>query len=355
MTLGDADNHETPTPSTDVAAPTAAAPGGKGFFNKLRNAGKRPPPLPSSTRGRIQALVVETFNECKADDVPHLGATLAYYAIFSLAPVLVIAVAIAGLAYGREAATGQLQTQLESMMGDDGANVVGEAIVRSSQPGAGAIAATVGFVTLIIGASGAFIELQRALNRVWGGEPPKRAGWISFLRRRLLSFALVLLIGLVLFGSATATTAITAIGTWAQNGGITADFPLQTVNVLISFVGMSSLFAMIFKILPDVKIAWGDVWIGALFTGVFFQIGQLLIAQYIGRSPIASTFGAAGSLIVLLIWINYSAQILLIGAEFTQVWARTWGSKRFEAGGALCETGGLSQRQLARKARLERD
>jgi membrane protein len=310
-------------------------------------------PQPVHTGARLWRLITETVRESRADNIQRLGASLAYYTVFSMAPILVIAVAVAGLVFGTEAATGQVQTELQSLMGHEGAQAIGTAIARSDQPAAGTLATIIGFVTLLAGASGAFLELQTALNRVWGCEPPAEKSWVAFLRRRFVSFGLVLVIGFLLVVSTLATAAIAAFGTWAQGRLAFPPVAMEAANFGTSFVVITALFAMIYKVLPDVKVDWGDVWVGALFTSFLFAVGKMLIGVYLGHSTIASTFGAAGSLVVVLVWVYYSAQLLLVGAEFTQVWARVWGSKRFEPGGAMCKAGGLSAKQQSRRAHLE--
>lgn len=303
---------------------------------KVHHAGQKT----SGALALVVRLVRETAREYSEDDVPHLGSSLAYYTVFSMAPVLVIAVAIAGFVFGPEAATGQLQTQLTGLMGDAGAQVVGDAIAKSSQLGAGIAATIIGVGTLLLGASGAFLELQTALNRVWGCKAVPHAGWANYLRRRFVSFGMVLVIGFLLVVSTVLTAAITGLSEWAGGRLEIPAFALQSLNFGTSFLITTVLFALIYKVLPDAKVAWGDVWIGATLTSVMFAIGKLGIGLYLGHSTIASTFGAAASLVVLLVWVYYSSQMLLIGAEFTQVWSRTRGSRSREPGGDRCVTVG---------------
>ncbi len=282
--------------------------------------------------GTVVTLVKETVQEYQADEVPRMGASLAYYTVFSMAPVLVIAVGVAGLVFGREAASGQLQSELTGMMGEDAASVVSEAIGNAGKFDGGTVATVVGVVTLILGASGAFIEMQNALNRVWDAEDKaKKAGWMGFLRHRLVSFGMVLIIGFLLAVSTLLTVAISGFSKWASTGFEIPAWILEAANFGVSYLFIGALFAFMYKMLPDAKIQWRDVWVGASITGLLFVVGKSLIGLYIGKSSVGSTFGAAGSLVVVLVWVYYSSQILLFGAEFTQVWSRIHGSRSGQA------------------------
>lgn len=286
----------------------------------------------NKTLGTVVTLAKETVQEYSADEVPRLGASLAYYTVFSMAPVLVICVGVAGLIFGREAASGQLETELQGMMGEDAASVVSEAIANAGSFEGGTMATIIGVVTLIVGASGAFIEMQNALNRVWGVEDQaKKAGWMGFLRHRLVSFGMVLIMGFLLAVSTLLTVAISGFSKWASGGFQIPPFVIEIANFGVSWLIIAALFGFMYKMLPDAKIQWKDVWVGASITAVLFVIGKSLIGLYIGKSSVGSTFGAAGSLVAVLVWVYYSSQIMLFGAEFTQVWSRLHGSRAGQA------------------------
>jgi membrane protein len=260
-----------------------------------------------------------------------LAAALAYYTTFSLAPLLILIIAIAGLIGGREAAQNQTMAQVQDLLGPQGAQFVQSMIENASRPATGISATLIGIVTLIFGALGVFSALQNSLNTIWHVKPkPARGLWDGikrFILDRLLSFAMVLGIGFLLLASLVISAALSAVGGYIGNTWPLADLWLQVINFLISFLVIMALFAMIFKFLPEVKIAWKDVWLGAAVTSALFSLGKFLIGFYLGRSSVGNTFGGAGSLAILLIWIYYSAQILFFGAEFTQVYANHYGSK----------------------------
>ncbi len=285
----------------------------------------------------VWTVVKGTFNEWIDDDVPTHAASLAYYTIFSIAPTLIIAVAVAGSIFGAEAARGEIQQQIQGLVGESGAKVIEDMMASAAKPGSGVIASILGVLILIFGATGVFAALQTALNHIWGVAPTKTNGVISFLRTRLLSFGMVLGVGFLLLTSLVVSAGLSALGNWLNSGEFVRVW--QTANLAVSFGVVTVLFAMIYKILPDVRIAWRDVWLGAAVTAVLFTIGKFLIGLYIGKSSVASSYGAAGSFAVLLVWVYYSAMVLFIGAEFTQVYATTFGSLR---GG---KTGGAEPEQ----------
>lgn len=277
------------------------------------------------------SLLKETFREWREDGAARLAAALAYYMIFSLAPLLVLIIAIAGLVGGREAAQTQTMAQVEDLLGSDGREFVQGMIESASKPSTGLLAALVGAVTLLFGALGVFGELQNSLNTIWEVKPKPAKGFLDGIKRfvvdRLLSFTMVLGIGFLLLSSLVISAALSALGEYIGARWPLADIWLELINFVISFVVITLLFGMIFKFLPEVNIAWKDVWLGAAFTSVLFTLGKFLIGLYLGRSEVGNTFGAAGSLAILLIWIYYSAQILFLGAEFTQVYSNRYGSK----------------------------
>ncbi len=275
----------------------------------------------------VISLLKQTFTEWQEDKAPTLAAALAYYTVFSLAPLLIIVIAIAGLVFGADAAQGQIVAQLQSLIGKDGAQTVQDLIVKASEPKSGMIATIVGIATLLWGASNVFTNLKEALNTIWNVSPPPGRGIWGFLQDRVLSFAMILGIGFLLLVSLVLSAVLAAVSYWL-NGLLQLPVGIwQIVDFAISFGVVTLLFALIYKLLPDVDLAWNDVWIGAAITSMLFTIGKSLIGVYLGGSGIASTYGAAGSFVIILLWINYSAQILFLGAEFTQVWANRYGSR----------------------------
>ena len=261
------------------------------------------------------------------DLAPSMGAAISYYTIFSLAPLLVIVIAIAGAIFGREAVQGEIVVQLQSLIGRDGALAVQGLIKSASEPSKGIAAGAISIVVLLIGATTVFAELQSALDRIWHvPERAKPTGLWAILRARVLSFGLILGLAFLLMVSLSVSSAVAAFGTWTSGMVPGWGRVLQVFNILLS-VGISTvLFAMIYKFMPTVKIVWRDVWIGALVTSVLFEIGKAGIALYIGKSGVNESFAAAGSLVVLLAWVYYAAQIFLLGAEFTKVYANEHGS-----------------------------
>ena len=263
------------------------------------------------------------------DYAPSMGAALSYYTMFSLAPMLLIVVSVAGLAFGDEAVRGEMFGQLQGLMGTDAAEAVEGLLANVSTPSEGIIGTAIGVVVLLIGATTVFGELQSALDRIW--RAPKRElyeGWWKLIRARLLSFGMVLGIAFLLMVSLVLSAAIAALGKWWSGAFGSWELLAQVVNVLVGFAITTGAFAMIYKLMPRVKIRWHDVWLGAAVTAFLFTVGRFLIGLYIGKSGVASGFGAAGSLIIVFVWVYYSAQIFLLGAEFTWVYARTCGSMK---------------------------
>ena len=267
------------------------------------------------------------------DNAPRLGAALAYYTAFSLAPLLVIVIAIVGLVYGREAVTGQLAGQIESLVGEDGAKAVQSMVASASQPTSGAVATILGVVMLLVGALGLFGQLQDAVNTVWKVQPKPGRGILGFFRDRLLSLSMVLGSAFLLLVSLVVSAGLAAMG--SLFGEWNAMGVGQVLNFAVNFVVITLLFAMIYRFLPDAKIAWRDVWFGAVFTTLLFILGKFLIGMYLGKTGTASAYGAAGSLAALLIWLYYSAQIFLFGAELTKVHADRSGARTLPKNNAL--------------------
>jgi len=283
------------------------------------------------------ALLKETFAAWSEDKVPRLGAALAYYTTFSLAPLLLIVVGVAALVFGEEAAQGRIVEQISGLVGEKGAEAI-QAMLQSAseETSSGVVAAIVGVVALLFGASGVFGELQDALNTIWGVKPKPGRAILGAIKDRFFSFAMVLAIAFLLLVSLVVTAALAAVGKFGS--GLIPEAFLQALNLAVSLGVVTLLFAMIFKILPDVRIAWRDVWIGAFATAVLFTVGKSLIGLYLGKSAVGSAFGAAGSLVIVLVWIYYSAQILFLGAEITQVHARHYGTGVVPAADAVLVT-----------------
>jgi membrane protein len=278
----------------------------------------------------IVSILKRTVTEFINDECPRMAAALSYYTVFSLPSLIILILLIAGAIWDPQDIRGALATQIDQLMGPATAEQLRGLIDQAEEPGAGrGLAAVLGIAAVLFGATGAFVELQAALNRAWGVEPaPESGGVKNFIVKRLFSFGMVLTIAFLLLVSLLLSAILTAFG-----GTIGALLPGEASEVLllalqygISFVVVTLLFASIFKVLPDARIAWTDVWVGAIATTVLFLIGKFLIGLYLGQSNPGEAYGAAGSLAILLVWIYYSAMILFIGAEFTQVWADERGS-----------------------------
>ncbi len=281
---------------------------------------------------KLVPLFKQAGSEWLEDNAPSRAASLSYYTVFSIAPVLIIAVAIAGAVFGQQAVRGQLAAELQGLLGSGSASAIEEMMASASKVRTGVLASAVGVVLLALGACGAFVELQGTLNAMWGVDKKSAGGVLGFLRARLLSFAMVGVIAFLLLVSLVVSAGLAAVGHFAQDSLPAGEALYHALNFVVSFAVVTFLFAAIFKILPDAKIAWRDVWLGAALTSLLFTIGKLLIGLYLGKSSTASSFGAAGSFAVLLVWIYYSAMIVFFGAEFTQVHARSRGT--LEAGDA---------------------
>ena len=270
-------------------------------------------------------LFKETFTEFGEDKAPRLGAALAYYTIFSIGPLLLIAVAMAGIFYGQEAAQGRISAELSKVLGPQMAEATEKMVQAAAKPKSGMLATIVGVLTLMLGASGVFGQLKDALNTIWNVEKKKTAGFMGFIKERFLSMAMVLGVGFLLLVTLVVDAGIAAVGDrLAQFVG--GEAVMQAIQLVISFVVVTVLFAAMFRILPDLKIAWHDVWFGAIFTSLLFVVGKFGLGLYLGKAAVGSAYGAAGSLVILLVWVYWSAQILFLGAEFTQVYARRYGS-----------------------------
>jgi membrane protein len=266
-----------------------------------------------------------------SSDVPRFGAALSYYTLFAIAPMFIIALAVAGFCFGEEAARRELFGQLGGLVGRDGAEALQGLIAAANRPKAGMVATVAAVAALLVGATGAFVELQSALNRLWNVETPVGHGIWRFVKSRLLSFAMVVGIGFLLMVSLIVSALLAALGGWMQRTLPGGSAVWQVLNFLVSLGIVTVLFALIFKVLPEARIAWGDVWVGALFTALLFNLGKFLLGFYLGRATVASAYGSAGSLVVILIWVYYSAQILFFGAKYTQIYSERSGSRSASA------------------------
>ena len=272
-----------------------------------------------------------TYQGWKEDNASRLSAALAYYTIFSLAPMLIIIIAITGLLWQADVVRTQILNQIHDLLGPEGADFIANLITNTGGPAEGIVALIVGIITLLFGALGVFNELHNSLNIIWDVKEEKPEGFFQAVKKlildRFLSFTMILGIGFLLLVSLMVTAGLSAAQETISNAFPLSGLMLQIVNLVISIGAITILFALMFKFLSDADIAWRDVWVGAFVTALLFSIGKTAIGIYLGNSAVASVFGAAGSLVVLLLWIYYSAQILFFGAEFTQVYANKYGSK----------------------------
>ena len=258
------------------------------------------------------------------DNVPRLGASLAYYTLFALSPTLIIAISVAGLVFGPEAVRGEVVGQIQGLVGRQGAEAVQAMIEGASKQSSSVLATVIGSVTAFLGATGAFIELQTALNAIWRVKPRPGTGVKEFLLQRLVSFGLVVGVGFILLVSLLINAALSGLSSYLGHILPTLTTVWEAANVLVSLGVVTLLFAMVYKVLPDVRLRWRDVWAGALVTAGFFTVGKQVIGLYLGTSSVASSYGAAGSVVVLLIWVYYSSQIVLLGAEFTRFYVERY-------------------------------
>ena len=270
-------------------------------------------------------LFKQTFAEWSDDKAPRLGAALAYYTVFSIAPLLLIAILIAGLVFDN--AEAQITAQVQGLIGDQGADAIKSMIEAANKPMQSAVATVLALGTLLFGAAGVFIQLKDALNTIWEVPQKKGGGVWAFLRKYFLSFTMVLGVGFLLLVTLIIEAGLAIVGEMLKSRFDGMDVILQTVGIVFSFFVVTFVFAMLFKFLPDVKVSWKDVWIGALLTAGLFVTGKVGLGLYLGKAGAASAYGAAGSLALVLLWVYYSAQILFFGAEFTQVYSQHHGSR----------------------------
>ena len=274
---------------------------------------------------RLMKAAIEGW---QSDFASSMGAALAYYTVFSIAPLLVIVIAIAALAFGHSTAQQEIMSQARDLFGAEGAGALETMLENARKPGQGIVASALSLVALVFGAIGVFNELESDLNRIWKVPSTRHAGWWGVVRGRLLSFGMIIAIGFLLLVSLVLSATLAALGSYWSGVFAQLEFLLQAANFALSFGVVTVLFAIIYKFLPQTRIEWGDVWIGAAVTALLFSIGKLLIGLYLGKSSVASSYGAAGSLVILLLWVYYSAQIFLLGAEFTKAYADSHGSLR---------------------------
>lgn len=270
---------------------------------------------------KLVSLVKQTFTEFAAEEPFTLAGALSYYMLLSLAPLLLMIVSIAGLVYGEEAARGEVLAKLEMAIGAPAAELAQEVLANAYHQGAGWFSATVAIVGVLLGATTALAQMQGALDRIWGVKAPKRA-IVALLRGRLMSLIIIMLCGTAVIASLVASSVITALSSRTVDA---LDFIWRLADIGVPLVLMTALFAMLFKLLPNAEVRWRDVWIGALLTSALFTLGRILIGIYIGRAGVTSAYGAAGSVVGLMVWIYYSSIIVLLGAELTQVYANNFG------------------------------
>jgi membrane protein len=271
-------------------------------------------------------LTKQTIDEWLKDEAPRMGASLAYYALFSLAPLLVIVIAIIGFVYKGDT-IGQIQRQIQSLVGPDAAKTIAVAIHNAGTFGHGIIATIVSFVVLSLGATGVFSELHTAMNKIWKVRRREYGFIVGVLKDRFASFTMVLAIAFLLLVSMIVSAALSAVTAYFSYLLPGANFPWHIADLVVSFGVVTLLFALLFRYVPDERVTWTDVWIGAVATAVLFDVGKFLIGFYIGKSSVGSMFGAAGSVVVILAWVYYSSQLVFLGAEFTHVYAKHHGSK----------------------------
>jgi membrane protein len=304
-------------------SPESTSEANRGTESHPRSAGRA---LTERSWKDYVAVLKQSGQAFADDNASRLAAALACYTLLSMAPLVVLCVAIAGLFFGREAAQGQIAQELGSVVGESGAKAIESVVANAKNPGSGILASIGGVAVLLFGASGLFGELQSSLNTVWSVEPKPGRGIWGVIKDRFFSFTMVLGVGFLLLVSLVVSAALAALGRH-----LVSVLPLapvwHVVNTLLSLVVAALIFALIFKVIPDAKIRWQDVWMGAFVTAILFSLGRLLLGLYIGHSGVSSSYGAAGSIVALVIWVYYSAQILLFGAEFTEAHAARFGSR----------------------------
>ena len=312
------------------AAPNILEAGGTEVSTSAGGARRYRKPLKSFRWCDIKALLGESFSEWSRHKGARLGASLAFYTLLSLTPLLLVVVSFAGLVFGPKAAASQVVWQIQTLVGREAASGIQALLEGTRHTTHGVIATGIGLLTLLFGASGVLIELRDALNTIWEIPPPQTSGFRTVLqmaRQRMFSFALVLAIGFLLLVSLVVSAAIAALGAFSARFLPMPEVFLQVLNAVFSFVVVTAMFAAIYKVVPETKIQWRDVLLGAAVTSLLFTIGKLLIGLYLGKASIASSYGAAASVVVLIVWVYYSGQIFFLGAEFTKIFANRYGSQ----------------------------
>jgi membrane protein len=337
----------TPPEAGDVGRQTRSPgnPPARALQDELGLAGKSVLPV---GHGLLKAwqLLKRTYAKWNEDHAPGLGAALSYYTVFSLAPLLMIAIAIAGFVFGQEAAQGQIVGQIQGLVGEESAKAIQSMIEEARKPTAGILATLIATGMLLFGATGVFAQLQESLNIIWKVEKTPGEGLWKLLKDRFLSLMAVLGTGFLLLISLVISAGLSAVGATLAHVLPGPGFVLQIINVLVSFAVVTLLFAMIYKLLPDKPVRWGDVWIGASITSLLFTIGKFFIGLYLGKSDVGVAYGAAGSLVVILIWVYYASQIFLFGAEFTAVYAESRQPQRAPTAHAQETVGTLARNTL---------
>jgi len=279
---------------------------------------------------RLKIVLVESLTSWLDHRASSKGAALAFYTLFSMTPILVLAIAVVGYIFGAEAAQGEIVAQVQGLVGPNGAQAIQALLAAARDPASGLVATLVASVLLLLGATSVFVELKGSLDELWGIDKPCQSGFGALLKTRLLSFGMVLVLAFLLLISLVVSAALAMLERHA--GGVLGSSVVvfEMVSSIVSFGVIACLFAVIYKTLPDAPLSWRDVWIGAVFTAGLFSLGKYAIGLYLGNSGVASSFGAAGSLIALLLWVYYSAQIFFLGAEFTRHYALWFGSLQHE-------------------------
>jgi len=276
----------------------------------------------------LPALLKDAYARWKNHAGAKMGASLAYYAVLSLAPLVIIVIAIVGLVFGRDAAREGLIAQVQALAGPDGASMINTMIASAQEPSSGILSAVIGILTLLFGASGVFSELRDSLNKIWEVKATPGSGIWAMIRERFLTFGMVLGIGFLLLVSLLLSAALAALGRFFGDSLPLPAFVLEGANVLVSIIVITLLFAAIYRFLPAERLAWSDLWIGSFGTAILFVLGKFLLGLYLGHATVGSAYGAAGSLIVLLVWIYYTAQLFFLGAEFTRAYSLKHGSRK---------------------------
>jgi membrane protein len=274
----------------------------------------------------IIGLLKETYKNWSGHQAPRLGASVAFYTLLSFAPLLVLIAAVIALVFSKQAAHKDLVDQARQMIGNRGATTVDSLLTNAQKPSSGILASIIAFVTLLFGASGVFMELRSALNTIWNAKPQGSTGWKGMIKDRLFSFGMVLSVGFLLLVSLLLSAALQFIGKFFGQVIPIPPAALEAINFLLSFLVITVLFALLFKFVPAVQIGWRDVLVGAVGTALLFTIGKGLLGLYLGKASVGSAYGAAGSLVAVIVWVYYSAQIFFFGAEFTRVYSDAFGT-----------------------------